>query len=121
MRTVGCQTEVGRTRIGPPSQLAPGPSPAMKLTPVCAGIELGRSQQQVSRETNGRSIGSRSRAPVRILRGSASTSLVALPHVDDESRFVPCSSDVLSPASPRSSRAARLIAALGRPDALPRF
>ena len=65
----------------------------MKLTPVCSGIELSRGQQQVSRETNGRSIGSRSLVPVRVLRGSASTSLVALPHADDESRFVSCSSE----------------------------
>ena len=65
----------------------------MKLTPVCSGIELSRGQQQVSRETNGRSIDSRSLVPVRIPRGPASTSPVALPHVDDESRFVSCSSE----------------------------
>lgn len=93
MRIVGCQTEAGRTRIGPPSQLALGPSPAMKLTPVCAGIELGRSQQQVSRETHGRSIGSRLWVAECIPCVAASTLPVALPHADDESRFVSCSSD----------------------------
>ena len=39
MGTVGCQAEPGRTRIGATVSVGTGPSPAMKLTPVCAGIE----------------------------------------------------------------------------------
>lgn len=39
MGTVGCQAEPGRTRIGATVSVGIGPSPAMKLTPVCAGIE----------------------------------------------------------------------------------
>ena len=102
----------------PPFQLAPGPSPVMTLRPVCAGIEQGCGCWQVSRETKGSNW---NLVVVCIRVVHASTAPLTLPRADDESRFASGPPDASSPVSPCHSRAALVIATLGRPDASPRF
>jgi len=121
MRTVGCQTEPGRTRIsGHHFSWHRAPLPSWSRCTYAQETSKAAADGKFHvkpREANGTWWW----VAVCIRVVPASISPLATPRADDESRFASGPPDASSPVSPCNSCAALIIATLGRPAASPRF